>query len=167
MDSPYETREQTEVKHEVLSRYLSAFVPIVGNWASDIIYIDCLAGPWKSADPNCNDTSFGRALATLRSTRGVLHDRGKFPHIHCLFIERDPEAFAKLEEYCKAVTDLDVLAKNWDFTAHFDDIVRFGKQGASPFPFVFIDPKGWETIQTELIAPILRMFPGEVLEAIS
>jgi three-Cys-motif partner protein len=163
MNSPYEAREQTEVKHEVLSRYLSAFVPIVGNWASDIIYIDCLAGPWKSADPNCSDTSFGRAVAILRSTRGVLKDRGKSPKMHCLFIERDPDAFRKLEDYCKSVQDLDVVAENWDFTSHLDDIVRFARQGSKPFPFEFVDPKGWEAIQTGLIAPILQMFPGEVL----
>jgi hypothetical protein len=46
MDPSYEDREQTEVKHKVLSRYLSALIPIVGDWASDIAYIDCLAGPW-------------------------------------------------------------------------------------------------------------------------
>jgi len=163
MDSPYQAREQTEVKHEVLTWYLSAFVPIVGNWASDISYIDCQAGPWKSSDPNRNDTSFGRAIGVLRSTRDVLATRGKSPKLHCLFIERESEPFQQLDDYARSVTDLDATARNWDFTTHLDEIVRFGKQGNKPFPFVFIDPKGWDTIQTDVLAPILRMNPGEVL----
>jgi len=36
----YEDREQTQVKHQILVKYLSAFVPIVGDWASDIAYIE-------------------------------------------------------------------------------------------------------------------------------
>lgn len=159
----YEDREQTEVKHKILARYLSAFVPIVGDWASDIVYIDCLAGPWREADPNLKDTSFSRALEVLRSTRRVLKARGKSPTMRCLFIEKNPQSFRKLEEFCASVSDIEVIAKNWDFTARMDDIVRFVKSRNKSFPFVFIDPTGWEPLFDDLIAPILRLEPGEVL----
>src|SRR5260370_15204872 len=134
MIPPYEDREQTAVKHQVLTRYLSAFVPIVGNWASNIVYIDCLAGPWKSADPNLKDTSFARAIEVLRSTRSVLDARGKTPNMRCLLVERDPEAFEKLERYCDGVSDIEVTGRNWDFTAHMADIVRFAQERAGSFP---------------------------------
>ncbi len=161
--SPYEDREQTEVKHQILQRYLSAFVPIVGDWASDIAYIDCFAGPWRSVDPDLRDTSFSRAVEVLRSTRKVLADRGKRPTIRCLFIEKEPVPFQQLKKFCEGIKDIDVTPKHWDFTAHVADVVQFANGRRNSFPFIFIDPKGWEPLEIELIAPILRLDPGEVL----
>jgi three-Cys-motif partner protein len=159
----YEDREQTQVKHQILARYLSAFVPIVGDWASDIVFIDCLAGPWKETDPNMKDTSFSRAIEVLRNTRKVLQARGKNPTMRCLLIEKVPESFRKLKGFCDTINDLEVTPKNWDFTAHTTDIVRFVKSRNNSFPFIFIDPTGWESLADTLINPILKLEPGEVL----
>lgn len=163
MAVPYEDREQTAVKHEVLVRYLKGFVPIVGNWAADIAHIDCLSGPWKSADANLTDTSFARALEVLRSTRGILAERGKSPGMRCLFIEKDQVAFGKLRQYCERISDIEVTPRNWDLAARVPDVVRFAKERTNSFPFVFIDPTGWEILQIEIIGPILSLTPGEVL----
>lgn len=161
--SEYEDREQTEVKHEILQRYLSGFVPIVGAWASDIAYIDCLAGPWQSVDPEFRDTSFARALSVLRKTREVLKERGKSPSMRCLFIENNSSAFPKLKRYCDGISDIEVTAKPWDFAQHIQDVVEFAKERHDSFPFIFLDPKGWELLDIELIRPILTLEPGEVL----
>jgi three-Cys-motif partner protein len=164
MDSSnYEDREQTAVKHQILTRYLSAFVPIVGNWASDITYIDCLAGPWESVDPGFKDTSFARAIEVLRSTREVLKTRGKFPTMRCLFVEKETDSYSKLKKYCEAITDIEVTARHWDLTEHVQDVVRFAKDRNNSFPFTFIDPNGWEQLEIDLIRPILALVPGEVL----
>jgi three-Cys-motif partner protein len=162
-ESPYEDREQTAVKHRILERYLSAFVPIVGNWALDIAYVDCLAGPWQSVDPNLKDTSFARALDVLRSTQAVLAGRGKSPTMRCLFVEKESQAFASLKRYCDGVTNIEVNPRNWDLTTHISDVVKFVKQRNNSFPFIFIDPKGWEPLEIDLISPILALEPGEVL----
>ena len=162
-ESPYEDREQTAVKHRILERYLSAFVPIVGDWALDIAYVDCLAGPWQSVDPNLKDTSFAKALDVLRSTRAVLAGRGKSPTMRCLFVEKESQAFASLKRYCDGVTDIEVNPRNWDLTTHISDVVKFVKQRNNSFPFIFIDPKGWEPLQIDLISPVLALDPGEVL----
>ncbi len=159
----YEDREQTAVKHEILGRYLSALVPIVGAWASDIAYIDCLAGPWESVDPEFNDTSFARAVSVLRKTRKLLTERGKSPTMRCLFIENDRAAFPKLKQYCDGISDIEVPPKPWDFTEHIDDIVKFARERNASFPFVFIDPKGWKQLSIQKIKPILNLNPGEVL----
>lgn len=163
LDSSYDDREQTAVKHRVLERYLSAFVPIVGAWAEDIAYIDCLAGPWNSVDPTFRDTSFARAVNALRSCRQVLRNRGKHPAMRCLFIERDKNAFAELERFSKSVNDIEVVARNWDLTKSISDVVRFVRERNRSFPFIFIDPKGWEPLETGLLHPVLRLDPGEVL----
>jgi three-Cys-motif partner protein len=159
----YEDREQTAVKHEILVRYLAALVPIVGNWASDIAYIDCLAGPWGAVDPDFKDTSFARAIEILRSTRRVLSNRGKSPTMRCLFIERDPAAFRKLKLYCDGIADIDVRAENWDLTEHIQDVVQFARERTNSFSFYFIDPNGWEQLQIKLITPLLKLIPNEVL----
>jgi three-Cys-motif partner protein len=163
MLASYEDREQTRVKHRILERYLSAFVPIVGNWASDIAYIDCLAGPWKSANSNLRDTSFARAIEVLRSTREVLAKRGKAPTMRCLFIEKEPVPFAQLKSYCDKIADIEVTPKNWDLTKHITDVVKFAKERPNSFPFVFIDPKGWELLEIRILAPILSLNQVEVL----
>ncbi|MFZ0464377.1 MAG: three-Cys-motif partner protein TcmP [Candidatus Acidiferrales bacterium] len=161
--SEYEDREQTAVKHKILERYLSGLVPIVGNWASDVAYIDCLAGPWESTDAELKDTSFARAVKVLRETREVLKRRGRHPSMRCLFIENNSSAFPKLKRYCDAISDIETRAEAWDFTEHIDDIVKFSWERSGSFPFVFIDPTGWEPLGIEMIRPILALKPGEVL----
>jgi three-Cys-motif partner protein len=159
----YQDREQTAVKHKILQRYLSGLVPIVGAWADDIAYVDCLAGPWKSADPKYLDTSFSTAVETLRASRKVLEARGKNPSMRCLFIENDPDAFAKLKNYCEGISDIETTAHNWDLMTHVTDVAAFARKRQKSFPFIFIDPKGWEALDLRLLTPILSLERGEVL----
>jgi three-Cys-motif partner protein len=159
----YEEREQTEVKHFILKRYLSAFVPIVGDWAADIAYVDCLAGPWESTAPNLSDTSFATAVGVMADAQRTLAERGKHPLLRCLFIEKNRTAFARLDAYARSVTGMEAVAQNWDFTISVQEIVKFAHRTPKSFPFFFIDPKGWEQIAIPTIAPILRLKPGEVL----
>ena len=51
----------------------------------------------------------------------------------------------------------------WDFADHIEDVVKFAKERHDSFPFIFLDPKGWELLDIELIRPILTLEPGEVL----
>jgi three-Cys-motif partner protein len=161
--SPYVGREQTQVKHRVLERYLSAFIPIVGTWAREIAYIDCLAGPWNSTDPDLGDTSFSKAIGTMRSCRAVLQQRHKSPTLRCLLIERDSGAFEKLNAFSMQVRDLDVAAKRWDFLDTVPEIVKLVGRNRGVFPFFFIDPKGWEALDTSILEPILAFERCEVL----
>ncbi len=159
----YAGREQTEVKHRILERYLSAFAPIVGNWAADVAYIDCLAGPWEAQGEFLEDTSFARSINVLRDVKRSLAVRGKTPSFRCLLIEKDPENFKRLNEFASAEKDIEITAKPWDFSDHINDVIRFATERRNSFPFFFIDPKGWELIAIDLIKPILRLQPGEVL----
>lgn len=161
--SLYEDREQTEVKHKILERYLSAFAPIVGSWAVDIAYIDCLAGPWKSVGENLEDTSFSRAIKVLRDAKASLSSRGKHPSMRCLLIDNNPQSFAELQQFASSTSDIQITAKRWDFSQHVSDIVRYVEEQHESFPFFFIDPTGWELVAIEHIKPILRVRPGEVL----
>jgi len=57
----YEGREQTLVKHLILSKYLERFAIIIGfNWPS-ITYVDCFSGPWKSRSEETSKTRLSRS----------------------------------------------------------------------------------------------------------
>lgn len=159
----YVGREQTLIKHKLLERYLKAAMPILGSWADDLYYVDCLAGPWEATDPNLSDTSFSIATEVLRRTKPLLSSRNRNPTMRALFIERDDDAFAQLSHFATAIEDIEVIAKHWDFGKSIDKIVRSIEKRKRSFPFFFIDPTGWECAAIPVIKPLLRVEPGEVL----
>jgi three-Cys-motif partner protein len=159
----YVGREQTEVKHRCIERYLQGATRILGSWSDDLVYGDCCAGPWEAAGERLEDTSFARAVEVLKAARVDLGKRGRHPSIRCLLIEKDEDAFAQLKKYADEQSEIEVVAKHWDFSEHLPEIIRFVKQCSTSFPFVLIDPKGWELACTDVIAPLLRLCPGEVL----
>lgn len=159
----YSGREQTLIKHKLLERYLSAAIPILGSWADDLYYIDCLAGPWEAVDPALSDTSFSIATDVLRATKPILEARGRKPSMRALFIERDENAFVRLSNFTSRVQGIDVVAKNWNFVRSIEKIVKSVEKRKRSFPFFFIDPKGWECAAIPVIKPLLQVQPGEVL----
>ena len=159
MNEFYHDREQSQVKHRILERYLQAFAPIIGSRYDEIVFVDCMAGPWEAKDKNLTDTSFHKALSVLRECRS----QSRCKRVRALLIENDPKRYPLLEAYAAAVTDIEVVTKCWDFNDHVRDVVNFAKQSKSSFPFFFIDPTGWSEVRIDRISPILQTNPGEVL----
>ncbi len=163
MNTSYQEREQSAAKHQILERYLKAFAPIVGSWADELIYVDCFAGPWNSKRPDLADTSFHRALSVLADVRA----RGRCKRVRALLIENDVSRFQQLQAYAAGVTPVEVTARPWNFEDAVPRIVDFIRNTDTPtnklFPFVFIDPWGWEAAAIDRIRPLLRLDPGEVL----
>lgn len=159
MNEFYHDREQTQVKHRVLERYLQAFAPIIGSRYDEIVYVDCMAGPWKSKDEALTDTSFHKALSIFRECRRG----GRCKRVRALLIENDPERYSLLKAYADGIDDLEVSAERWDFNDRIQDVVSFAKRSRNSFPFVFIDPTGWSEVRIDRIRPILQLNPGEVL----
>jgi three-Cys-motif partner protein len=157
---PYDDREQTWVKHEVLRQYLLRFAVIVGTWRDTITYVDCFSGPWENKTEDYSDTSFGIAIGELKKAKAV-HPNLK---LRCLFIEKNPTAFIKLKKFSAAISGVEILALQGELEDKVDHIIKFNKEGgASNFPFIFIDPTGWSGFPMKKIAPLLRLSPGEVL----
>ena len=158
-DEFYWEREQSQVKHKILQRYLQAFTPIIGRSFDEIVYVDCLAGPWKNKDEVLSDTSFDTALSVFRAFKRD----GICKNVRALLIENNPESYARLKAYGRSIKDISVETQEWDFNDHVDDVVRFAKRSRNSFAFFFIDPTGWKEICIDRIRPILRVTPGEVL----
>jgi three-Cys-motif partner protein len=162
-DSNYDEREQSEIKHHALRLYLEAAARILGG-TRNLKYVDCCAGPWNASSSDYSDTSFGIAVNTLKLAASELRVRGISTKFAALLIEKNAKAFARLEAFAKQsdAPSLQVQARNWDFTEKLADIVHYCSTSGT-FPFVFIDPTGWQLAGISKIRPLLQLNPGEVL----
>src|SRR5271166_3932247 len=92
----YAGREQAYVKHRLLEEYLSQWGYKVGSSWDSLVYVDGFAGPWGSKDENFSDSSFGIATRVLNQVVSGLR-QARDVHGLCLFVEKKPDAFAKLQ----------------------------------------------------------------------
>lgn len=160
----YEGREQTLVKHFILQKYLERFAHIVGGRWDTLTYVDCFSGPWNARSEKFEDSSFGIALAELRKARDTHAARERKLRLRCYFLEKDRDAYQKLDGFAKGVQDADIKTRNATLDESIRQIVDFVNEGGQhSFPFVFIDPTGWTGFEMATIAPLLRLNPGEVL----
>lgn len=162
-DRVYEGREQSRVKHEVLRRYLESFAHIVGFKWSSITYVDGFSGPWNAQTDDLRDTSFSIALNELRRARDTHALKGRTVRIRCVFVEKDRIAYRRLKEYADSVKDADVRTFCGEFETSIPDIITFIREDPDTFSFVLIDPTGASGFRMKVIAPLLKLLPGEVL----
>jgi len=164
-DALYFQREQSQIKHIVLENYLERFAIIVGKWSDGILYVDGFSGPWNSVSKDFKDSSFAIALRQLRSARtAVKKTFGRELRITCVFLERDPTAFTQLEAYSSQQKDVEIILLNRDFEPAIPELVSIIRaRQPGYFPFVLIDPTGWSGFSMEVIAPLLRIRPCELL----
>jgi three-Cys-motif partner protein len=158
----YLGREQSLVKHLILQSYLERFAHIIGFRWDAIAYVDCFSGPWKERSQDLKDTSFCIAIEELRKARQTHQTLGKSLKLRCFFLEKDPKAHVKLKEFADSITDVEIAHKNAALEDSIDDILKFVREVKS-FPFIFIDPTGWTGFGMNVITPLLRLDPGEVL----
>jgi hypothetical protein len=65
----------TKIKHEILKRYLNAWLPILGSWAGRVVFIDGFAGPGRYSggepgSPVIALQTFSTILISRRRARG-------------------------------------------------------------------------------------------------
>ncbi|MDP1825530.1 MAG: three-Cys-motif partner protein TcmP [Archangium sp.] len=162
----YVGREQTGVKHFILSEYLQRFGMIIGKWASAITYVDCFSGPWKQTSEQLQDTSFFIALQELRKARDVVQQTfGRQLKLRAFFVEKEAEPYAQLRAFGEREgADVEIQTRNSPLEDCIADIVSFVRAGGHKnFPFIFIDPTGWTGFGLNAIEPMLKLKPAEVL----
>jgi three-Cys-motif partner protein len=164
----YAGREQTLVKHYIHERYLERFAHIVGSAWNSITYIDCFSGPWNARSERLEDSSFAMAVAQLKAAREHVADlrqsRGRPPlELRCFFLEKNPTAFAKLSEFARGISDATIATRNSTLEESIDALLAFVHERRDSFPFIFVDPTGWSGFGLDVIAPLLKLQPGEVL----
>ncbi|UUQ67774.1 three-Cys-motif partner protein TcmP [Pseudomonas fuscovaginae UPB0736] len=160
----YQGREQAYVKHTILRTYLQRLFMIIGRSEKVISYVDCFAGPWSEESDDLRDTSIGISLSLMKDCAKSLEERhGAKVKFRALYIEKNDEAFAKLQRFLSnnMESDVDTSCIHGDYTTKIDDIANWAKLG---FTFFFIDPKGWrKVINAPVLAPLLALNRAEFL----
>jgi three-Cys-motif partner protein len=151
----YRGREQAYVKHQLLRAYLERLFMIIGQYQSRIRYVDCFSGPWHETDKNLQDTSIGISLDIMKKCQGGLSKMGHEVTLKALFIEKDKNAYEKLNEHLKEYTSVGIEtdAQNGEFFNLRDSILQWC--GSKAFTFFFIDPTGWKHV---IELPTLEQF---------
>lgn len=156
----YRGREQTYFKHCVLRDYLRAWVQKLGSMSRrgplTIYYVDCFAGPWRSAEQEHRDTSVAIGLEALSEAISVWRDEhGAYLSAHAIFVEANPTSAAQLRAYVAQHTPPGITAQILEGTfeshaARISSII-----GQSP-AFIFVDPTGWKGVGMDSVALVAR-----------
>jgi three-Cys-motif partner protein len=154
----YHGREQSYLKHRVLKEYLLAWGHKLGSSAMTrgrirLCYVDGFAGPWQAKDADLADTSIVIGLDALEVAAATWRTAGYPIDIDAYFVEKDPQAFAKLDRLLKNRTG---LVRTQAFPGEFGENVNVLRQLLGRDPgFVFVDPTGWKGAGMRFIAPLL------------
>jgi three-Cys-motif partner protein len=153
----YVGREQAQIKHHVLEKYLEKLTAIlaVNSAVFEFTYVDCFAGPWQ-ADEQMQSTSIAISLRVLERCKQMVEQRGKQAKIRALYIEKTDGAFTRLENYLAQNTPVGITAHSihGDFVESRQHILDW--VGSSGHAFFFIDPLGRKGVEIETLAPLLN-----------
>lgn len=159
----WQLRSHTRAKHEILKRYLQAWVPILGGGRfPEIVYVDGFAGPgrYSKGEP-------GSPVIALRAALGQrVPIRAK---VRFLFVERDPDRADVLQQIVDSIDlpgNFDVaVAKAETFEVAFAKLLASYKDKGMGLPptFSFIDPFGWRGAPFSIVAEIMSHPSCEVL----
>jgi three-Cys-motif partner protein len=160
----YKGREQTYIKHTLLKTYLERLFLIIGQHEKVICYVDCFAGPWQEDSDKLKDTSISISLEIMQKCHDSLQKMGKEVRFRALYIEKEKQAFNKLELFLKehSFNGVEAHALNGEFINLRSDILRWC--GDKDFTFFFIDPKGWKrAVEIPTLSPLLVRSHSEFL----
>jgi len=157
----YRGREHAYIKHYLLAEYLPRWVYKTGSKWDPLVFIDGFAGPWGSKDEEFTDASFGIAIRALNEAIHGLSRVNRNVRGLCIFVEKEPQPFAKLDEFAKKHSSdlVRAVALKGRFVDTIQEIEKcIATAGHNPFKLVFLDQKGWAA------APMdeLRKFVGGV-----
>ncbi len=110
-----------------------------------------------------SDTSFQIAINELRKVRDDLKVRDINLKVRCLFVEKNDEAFLRLQEYASTINDIQVKLIHGSFEDNIPEVVHFAEADNNMFSFTFIDPTGWKGFGMNNIRPLLKLPSSEVL----
>ena len=152
-------REHTEVKHEILEKYLSPWVKILSSTNSAIVYCDGFAGrgEYKEGEPTSPLIAMDAADRNLSSPKVNLET------FYCFFIEKNENNYRSLKEAVHTKQkncrdEIDAYVSNTEFAEYVEDKIDKLKRGDGPPPsFYFIDPFGYKGIPFDVISEILNL----------
>src|SRR3989339_196903 len=136
----WEIEPHTEIKHEILRRYLAAWVPILSKFGDRILYVDGFSGPGEYIGGK--DGSPIIAIKTICEHKTPIKSE-----VVMLFIEADKSRYDYLKQKVSGITkpvNVKCDCVYGEFSRVMGSILEnLEKQGRLLAPsFVFIDPFG-------------------------
>jgi three-Cys-motif partner protein len=158
----YHGREQSWLKHRILSEYLQAWAHKMGSKATRLWYVDVFAGPWQSKDADLRDTSIWIGLAALEeAARSWQALKGVQIEVGAVFVEKNRKAFDRLRDFLnKRGGIVETHPYFGEFGDHVESIQALLGQDPA---FVFVDPTGFKGVEMQFIAPLVEPRYRDVL----
>lgn len=159
----WEYKEHTKVKHILLKKYLTAWIPILSRWNPRICFFDGFAGRGEYTDG-----TLGSPLIALEVADALSQYFGK---LTCAFVEKDPENFKNLERllrqkkpHIQNLQKIKIIKENGEFADVITGIFEYLEKEKSILApsFFFIDPFGFSGVPFSIIKRILENPKTEV-----
>lgn len=166
----WEYREHTRVKHELLRKYLYAWIIKLGRFHRKILFFDGFAGRGEYLP----EGKLGSPIIALQVANDLLlqcEEKGRpryFDKFVCIAIEKDPENFANLQKVVKREKgklkfkdNLQIELIKDEFAKVIDQILKEVGEKIAP-SFFFIDPFGFSGIPFKTVKNILSLPRTEI-----
>jgi len=155
-------KEHTKVKHAILSKYLDAWIRILGRHYKKVCYFDCFAGKGQYSDGEK-----GSPVIALESVSKLKKQFTYLNEIACTFIEKNKNNYDNLKKIIdeelqrnpEKYSGITVSPINDEFVSATSKIIK-GEH--LPPSFFFIDPFGFSGVPLETIKDILSNPKREV-----
>lgn len=150
---------QTEVKHEILGKYLRPWLFKITEMNPNIQYIDGFAGWGRYSDGSPGSPLI--AMQVVEKNWDTLKDRGKLTSIDCIFVEPNDNNRADLKEAVRMEEGEISAPINITFDdREFEEFARefieeYGDE--APPSFIFVDPFGFSGLPFEVVRDIMSL----------
>lgn len=164
IDSAYEGREHSVVKHALLKGYLEKLLFIMGmTGIREIAYVDCFAGPYKDESSDIQATSIAISLDILKKVRDALATQGKHITVKAIYVEKKKSSYNRLKGYLDSncPSGIQAFPIHGDYAEKTDEILRLC--GSNSFAFFFVDPLGWTDVGIPRLSKLLNRPKSEFL----
>jgi spore photoproduct lyase len=172
----WEYKEHTRVKHNILKKYLGAWIKILGKHFDRIIFVDGFAGIGRYYDKTTNSFVDGSPVIAIK-TASELSDKVRpngeayFDEFVCVLIEKDNENFESLLQVIdEAKRELEgkgkeskikIITIKEEFAKVAETLIN--KVGSKIAPSLFfIDPFGFSGVPFTIIKEIMSLSHTEV-----
>jgi three-Cys-motif partner protein len=150
-------REQTQVKHSILSAYLPAYYHILKRWNKNLVYIDGFAGPGTYFHAATGKTFDGSPILALQL---IASNEDFSKQVSTIFIESDVVLFNQLkdrvDEFYKEHPKIrKPLYRHGTFSNKLNKILG-SLGGKLPPTFLFVDPCGVSGTDFKTISAVME-----------
>jgi len=154
-------RHQTQIKHQILEKYLQAYFNVIGARHNNLVYIDGFAGPGRYEDESTGRCALG---SPMRALQLIANKPELAQRVNSLFIESDEHHYEELKRRVQEFYQQhDHIKEPVTIKAKFADAIEalqrhFEDTGNSIAPtFLFVDPCGVGGAPMNCIAAIASL----------